>query len=1081
MTFDLSRVRFDARKDFLGVVMQQGRVQLDSDWNEWVAELVRRIQSGTLDTLGTAAVPRETPHGFSIQAGSGKLSIGIGRIYVDGVLAENHGIRPDAESWTPSDAGDRWDRSLAEEAGQGPVDYHQQPYRPDLQETSDLPEDGTHLVYLDVWRREVTPLQDPELVESAVGVDTTGRLQTVWQVKILEDVGDITCQTEKEDIPGWVQETRVSQGRLSSDTGEPPEDEGPCQVPPQAGYRGLENQLYRVEIHKGGGPGTATFKWSRDNATVASGVTHINPSRDQLTVESIGRDEYLRFNDGDWVEVTDDWRELKNLPGLLRRIHTHKGVDENAGTLTLDDPLPGGAFPVDGQNRTASSRHTRVKRWDQSGKVYKENGEAYWNLDEATAEGDIPVPADGTRLFLEDGILVEFDVVEGPGGGQGEFRSLDHWVMAARNADGTVESLFKAPPLGIHHHYAPLAVVTFPDSEMDCRVLWPPLHEGESCDCTVCVRADGHNQGTATIQQAIDQIGDEGGTICLGPGTFRIRDALNVAGASSIRIRGQGWRTVLLGEAPGRVLEISNSTGVALENFTLLGSGSGSKTTAAVAAANVVDLVLDHVNVVQVASGRATGVALEASGYLVGCQLRDSVLVGDLGFSNAGGKRDFLLAAELRSRNNVFFCRQRGFSFEGVSLHAGTSSLTHNLLLGCSDASIVTMGGVLGGSTFTVADNVVFTSGTGVRAGVDGLRVERNEITGSGEESGDGVSLEPGLDPARIDTVCIMGNRIQRLGGSGVAVRHGVGHLLIKQNLIRDVGRAGVTMEATGSATDLVIENNHFSGLGGGVTGEAVFGALQVAAVERLDVLDNIVERIALDEQQPIRSVAGLLAVGIGEGRIAGNRIHGFDLGVRPPPGTGLLAIPLVHLAVIDNAIRRSGDETMELDEAEWYALSIGIASFTGEEAPVFLGARFAYGVFEKQAFYLSASRVHFFQRPDPAVAVRGNRFHGEEGAAPLVRVAGVESCLFSENWCRFTGQVTEEAQVAHLVGRGVNASHNRLLGLHGQEGVVLAIESQAGQDERPPVVVLGNTSTGRIRVNGAELGPPWADLNVSA
>lgn len=29
MSFDLSRIRFDVRRDFLGVVMQQGRVQLD--------------------------------------------------------------------------------------------------------------------------------------------------------------------------------------------------------------------------------------------------------------------------------------------------------------------------------------------------------------------------------------------------------------------------------------------------------------------------------------------------------------------------------------------------------------------------------------------------------------------------------------------------------------------------------------------------------------------------------------------------------------------------------------------------------------------------------------------------------------------------------------------------------------------------------------------------------------------------------------------------------------------------------------------------------------------------------------------
>jgi hypothetical protein len=91
MSFDLSRIRFDPCRDFLGVFMQQARVQLDADWNEWVAQLARRRQAGSLDILGRAVVPRETPDGFCIKIDGGTLSIGPGRIYVDGLLAENHG------------------------------------------------------------------------------------------------------------------------------------------------------------------------------------------------------------------------------------------------------------------------------------------------------------------------------------------------------------------------------------------------------------------------------------------------------------------------------------------------------------------------------------------------------------------------------------------------------------------------------------------------------------------------------------------------------------------------------------------------------------------------------------------------------------------------------------------------------------------------------------------------------------------------------------------------------------------------------------------------------------------------------
>ena len=90
-------------------------------------------------------------------------------MYVDGLLADNHG------------AGvQKWDTALAELYGGDPIPYAKQPY---LSGLSDPPAAGSYLVYLDVWNREVTQFEDSDLVEVAVGVDTTTRVQTVWQVK----------------------------------------------------------------------------------------------------------------------------------------------------------------------------------------------------------------------------------------------------------------------------------------------------------------------------------------------------------------------------------------------------------------------------------------------------------------------------------------------------------------------------------------------------------------------------------------------------------------------------------------------------------------------------------------------------------------------------------------------------------------------------------------------------------------------------------------------------------------------------------------------------------------------------------
>lgn len=458
MGFDLSRLTFDPLKDFLGVVMQRGRVQLDADWNELVVQLIRRIEVGTLDILGPQAVPCQTPGAFQIGVENGDLSIGVGRIYVDGMLAENHGTPPYA-----------WDCRLAETVGTKPVLYASQPYFPD---PPPVPSGGTHLVYLDVWRRDVTHLEDPSLLETALGgVDTCGRLQTVWQVKLLEDVGEMAPSTPDEDIPGWTDATRPSAGRLSTATNPPAPEAALAGISPAAGYTGMENQLYRIEIHTGGERAQATFKWARDNGSIASRVTHINGQK--ITIDNMARDEASGFKDGDWVEITDDWRDLNNRPGDLRRVDSVS----NAGcTITLEDGLTPGRFPVDQQGETDPSRHTRIRCWNQTGPVLRGDGSIHCDLD-VSGTGEIPVPEEGTRIFVEHGIVVEFHLAAQSDGSPGGFRSGDYWVFAARTDSGSIEVLDQQPPRGVHHHYARLALLTGEQCEADLRTLWCPSHK----------------------------------------------------------------------------------------------------------------------------------------------------------------------------------------------------------------------------------------------------------------------------------------------------------------------------------------------------------------------------------------------------------------------------------------------------------------------------------------------------------------------------------------------------------------------------------------------------------------------------
>lgn len=226
MATDFSRVRLNPLLDYAGVALKQGGVLLDADANELADILDRRLRALASDTLGRSTVSSTTPDAFKITAAGGTLQIGKGRLYVDGLLAENHG----AKSTLPAQR--MFDELLAEPQFTNAIGYAAQPYLP---QPPALPTAGRHLVYLDVWNREVTFLEEPKLVESAVGVETASRIQTVWQVRTLADnqPASVTCATPDADVLGWDALTAPSTGVLSTGTFDvaPANDPASCPRP----------------------------------------------------------------------------------------------------------------------------------------------------------------------------------------------------------------------------------------------------------------------------------------------------------------------------------------------------------------------------------------------------------------------------------------------------------------------------------------------------------------------------------------------------------------------------------------------------------------------------------------------------------------------------------------------------------------------------------------------------------------------------------------------------------------------------------------------------------------------------------
>jgi hypothetical protein len=260
------------------------------------------------------------------------------------------------------------------------------------------------------------------------------------------------------NIAAWNALTAAPDGRLAAraEASIPPKT--PCQLPPEAGYRLLENHLYRVEIHDDASvTGKARYKWSRDNGSLASRVVRWlnDPIANEFEVASIGRDDVLAITAGCWVEFYDDTHELLGQPGpLVPVIRTEGNVVTVDLTKLIGHALDQAMFP----------RNPRVRRWDGVAEI---------------RPAAIASPNTGWEELAQDGIELKF--------APGSYRIGDYWLIPARTATAAIEwpqenskPAFLAPA-GVLRGFARLALLEFKSNawtlKSDCRPLFPSLTE----------------------------------------------------------------------------------------------------------------------------------------------------------------------------------------------------------------------------------------------------------------------------------------------------------------------------------------------------------------------------------------------------------------------------------------------------------------------------------------------------------------------------------------------------------------------------------------------------------------------------
>ncbi len=1090
MKGEFSRLSFDRRKHYAGVLQQQGRVGLDSDWNEWVEIQLHRLRLLTKDAIGGCGRPEGDP-GFEISVDATvsppDLLISDGRLYAGGLVAESEspgkqGTRFSAQPDWPIGTQAAWTTLVPDGPAWPGLDLS----------TIATGATLTQLIYAEVWLQHVTALNDeaardqayldaagnpdwtarPEagdyIRERALGGPDTGtRLQTVAQVKHWDNLPagtetcDQACASLKQALPpGTI-------GTMLLNVVPTPPVTDPCQEPLQGGYGGAWNRTYRVEIHDGGAAGTATFKWSTENGAFAvringTALTSAAAGSD-ITVTSIGNDQETQLSANDWVEVCGEETELGVFRNALAQVNaTPVANTDGTWTIQLTAPvvIPHAPF---------------LRRWSAGLQLIELNQQ--FNLDAGS------------------GLAVTFFDASGGTADTTNFHIQDYWTWSARVDIRTVEpetlTHVAEPPRGIERHYCCLAILTWQNqngsivntSNVQCTPVFPPLTGITSggCDCSVCVSADSHNNNILTIQSAISQVeGNGGGKVCLGTGIYNVTSTITVSGDAAIDICGHGLPSLVAGatftpqqpmllidgamnisvegiafvgppddpnQSPIPGVVISNSSFVTIERCVFTSGQPGTAAparTAAVAPAAT--------------SGQGPGgtlsPAIGVSGFAQNTQIHDNYFTNvqiAIGPSPIGqASTPFLVVSSIR--NNRMECTVAGLAFSDQANVAFLQAVSFFDNFVSSPSGFVLLGS--GSEVFIERNSFIVAGANAIASNASQSRISENSISPDPNHGGDGIFLD---SSSPIQDVLITGNQISGLLGSGIVVSTAVVlyDVVISQNRLENLGGPGILAFSGTFLTDVDITGNLMTSVGqtqsialftppaiqGGLGGILLLGSGNT----NVKICENIIEGVgpAADVTPPAEEWILGIYVSVASGlRIAGNRIINVAPMGPVTRGSGILLAAVTGRAdVIDNEVRRTTTPPGVQDSSPWTALEIDSVD---------------------------------------DVSIRGNLLESF-GSTPTVVIVATASCLFCDNQCFLDNSVLDVAAVilvVNIFADAIIASNNYLQGL-GLREMSLNPTSQP-----PQLTVLGNVLNGQITVGpgipNVPLPAPWAALNVT-
>lgn len=636
-TLDISRLLSQPRKHYVGARLQQGRLLTDADFNEGALSDAEDQRKALIDFVGASASPDD---GFSIGV---PIAEGTSPDQTD--LLRPGVSLPAEKFWLGSlrDPGSgaqvgTYVRPVSIRAGTyylGGMRFELERPEPFMFQRDFLqmkPEDipdrdranhatiGT-LYYLEAWEQCVTPVEDHEFVEKALGrKDTSVRVRRLRRVRAFEFPNTIqSCRTLFELLAFkflQFQDPVVPTGALNGATGEqfsrgrlrlePTQSQtdtnnrncGVCNVGQGERFLGADNQTLRIMLTD-----PHHFVWGFDNGAplyrvkvtgLGSGssaeirVTVLSPLKDDAHIPLTDRVvEIIPFGallDGPLiVDGFEDphFNKVADLIGAFGRVL--EPFDPSTRSFTLVNDAPGIAamrefvYEWDG-------RHPGIQQLfhDTGGADERFFFMRLWHDARTNDEIELSAENPNHQALGDTGLLARFEQI----GQRGDF-----WTIAWRPESPEIVVPFRylgpggEPPDGPRRFYAPLAFVSGDNGVVeeveDCRPILRPATDVDCVTFTVgdnrLVRGEfaanpalGLDRGFMSMQQAIDALPGEGGTVLVRPGVYRERVVID--GRKNVALTGCGDDTVL--ESPeldaSQIIHVTgNSSGITVSGFKL--------------------------------------------------------------------------------------------------------------------------------------------------------------------------------------------------------------------------------------------------------------------------------------------------------------------------------------------------------------------------------------------------------------------------------------------------------------------------------------------------------------------------------